>query len=148
MTFPCGRRWSRRWRMRGRSPSYRTSSYVCSYHVYLNVVIHRQKECLEDKRTRRYISHRICRYITSILTQCYMPTEKSGRRQVEGISLETRQGREEVKPISSCVGHCHVLVVFFSRSSLHVGHRYILVAVVFWSSSHLSLCCVLLVVMF
>jgi len=83
----------------------------------------------------------------SILTQYYVPTAKGGRGQVEGIGLETRQGREEVKPVSSCVGHRRVLVVF-SRSLLHVGRRYVLVAVVFRSSSYLPLCRVSLVVMF
>ena len=73
----------------------------------------------------------------SILTQYYVPTAKSGRGQVEGIGLETRQGREEVKPVSSCVvvacwsslclGRCHVSVIVVSSSLLCLACRHVLV---------------------
>jgi len=81
----------------------------------------------------------------SILTQYYVPTAKSGRGQVEGIGLKTRQGREGVKPISSCVivacwssslRCCCMLVVVMSWLLLCFGHRCIFLFVV----SRLSSC--------
>jgi len=81
----------------------------------------------------------------SILTQYYVPTAKSRRGQVEGIGLETRQGQEEVKPVSLCVvvacwssslRHCCMLVIVMSWSLLCFGHRHIFLFVV----SHLLSC--------
>ena len=54
------------------------------------------------------------RYIVSILTPKYVPTEKGGGGQVERIGLEAQEGLKEIRIfLSPCLAHpsCFFVVV-------------------------------------